>query len=156
YFVDELKVHITYDFMAELCRCSFFSKEDFELFKYFIEAKGFNPKTKNDKNENLLFVTFKDYRFPPKKMEEKTFSVINYLVTKCKLDINEQNIYNETILYQLLSKDFYGNKKEEKNNYKIVDYLLKNFKIKLDTNTKLLLQKNFITFLKSVYKNIKE
>ena len=156
YFVDELKVPVTYNFIAELCRCSFFSDEDFELFKCFIENKEFDPKTKNDKNENLLFVTFKDYKFPSDKTEETFFSVIDYLVTKCKLDINEQNIYNETILYQLLSKDCYNDKNREKNKYKIVDYLFRNYKIKLDTNTKLLLQKNFITFLKSVYKNIKE
>lgn len=157
YFFDDLKIPVTYNFMVEICRCSFFSKEDFELFKYFVENKGYDPKTKNDKDENLLLVSLKDYRFPLNKTTENIFPVIDYLITKCKLDVNEENLfYNETVLYALLSIDCRGSKKREKNKYKIVDYLLKNYKVKIDKNSKILLQKNFIPFLKYIYKNIED
>lgn len=157
YFFDDLKVPVTYNFMVEICRCSFFSKEDFELFKYFVENKGYDPKTKNDRDENLLLVSFKDYRFPLNKTIENVFPVIDYLITKCKLDVNEENLfYNETVLCTLLSIDCRGSKKREKNKYKIVDYLLKNYKVKIDKNSKILLQKDLIPFLKYIYKNIKD
>ena len=154
YFFDDLKVPITYNFILEVCRCSLSSKADFEMLKIFIEEKNFNPKMKNDKEENLLFSLFKDYRFPfLNGIEENIFNLIDYLITKCGLDINEKNIYNETILYILLSA---GSKETKENKYKIADYLLKNYKVKLDRNTKMLLQKDFISFLKYIYKNIKE
>ena len=89
-------------------------------------------------------------------MEEKVFPVIDYLITKCGLDINEKNIYDESVIYKLLSAYCHGNKKTEKNKYKIADYLLKNYKVRLDRNTKILLQKDFIPFLKCIYKNIRE
>ncbi len=157
YFFDDLKVPITYNFILEVCRCSLSSKADFEMLKIFIEEKNFNPKMKNDKEENLLFSLFKDYRFHfLNGIEENIFNLIDYLITKCGLDINEKNIYNETILYKLLSTASHGRKETKENKYKIADYLLKNYKVKLDKNSKILLQKNFIPFLKCIYKNIKE
>ena len=95
-------------------------------------------------------------RYSSATIEEKVFPVIDYLITKCKLDINEKNIYNETVLCKLLSTDCFDSTETEENKYKTADYLLKNYKVKLDTNSKILLQKNFIPFLKCIYKNIKE
>ena len=127
------------------------------MLKFLIEEKNCNPKIKNNKNENLLFAVIDNlYKYSSAITEEKVFPVIDYLITKCKLDINEKNIYNETVLYKLLSTGCYGSKETEENKYKTADYLLKNYKVKLDTNSKILLQKDFIPFLKCIYKNIKE
>ena len=130
-----------------------------ELLKFLVKEKGFNPKEKNDielfNKENLLFATVKVlHKYSLKKTERKVLPMIKYLVRDCKLDINEKNIYNETFLYKILSITCH-NEIAEKNKYKIIDYLFKNHKIKIDTNTKLLLQKNFIAFLKHIYPNIK-
>lgn len=158
YFFDDLKVPIIDNFLFEVCICVCCNhKMDFEMLKFLIEEKNCNPKIKNNKNENLLFAVIDSlYKYSSATIEEKVFPIIDYLIKKCKLDINEKNIYNESVIYKLLSIGCYGDKEAEDNKYKIADYLLKNYKVKLDKNSKILLQKNFIPFLKCIYKNIKE
>ena len=154
YFIEDLKVPINNNFLFEVCICACCNhKMDFEMLKFLIEEKICNPKIKNNKNENLLFVVIHNLnRYSSATIEEKVFPVIDYLITKCKLDINEKNIYNETVLCKLLSTDCFDSTETEENKYKTADYLLKNYKVKLDTNSKILLQKNFIPFLKCIYK----
>ena len=122
--------------------------------KYFgkIVLDNFQPKIKNDKSENLLFAVVKDlYKYSLEEIEIKFLPMIKYLVMEYKLNINGKNSCKETVLYKILS--FYNLKEQH---CKVADYLLSNFKVKTDTNTKLLLQKNFIPFLKYIYKNIEE
>ena len=158
YFFDDLKVPITTNFLFEVCICACYNhKGNFEMLKFLIEEKNCNPRIKNNKNENLLFEIIDNLnRYSSETIEEKVFPIIDYLITKYKLDINGKNIYNETVLYKLLSTDCHGSKETKENKYKIADYLLKNYKVKLDKNTKIILQKDFIPFLKYIYKNIKE